>query len=304
MDLSTSIAGIPLEHPIMNAAGTCRLVEEVIDLSNSAVSAIMVGSITKEPREGNSGNVYHYDDVRMYSINSLGMPNRGAQYYRENLAAMVKIAHDKGKPLFVSVAGFTPEEYAELAELAFAAGVDLVELNMGCPNVWQSGKQKRIACFEKSLVGEILLRVEKSVGLEAKVAVKVSPFSDPVALDSVAEVIGSAKLVKVVSGINTFPNACAYDGKNPRITPADGFEGFGGPAMKPIGLGQIRQLRKALPESVQLIGVGGVTVGQDVLEYLQSGAVAVQVATAFMQREKVVFSALLDELIDLSEDNS
>lgn len=298
MELQTEVAGIRLEHPLMNAAGTCRLLEEVKELSRSASAAVMVGSITVEPRTGNTGDVYWAGP--MFSLNSLGLPNRGAPYYREAIPKMVAVAHGEGKPLFVSVAGFSREEYAGLAELAFDGGADLVELNLGCPNVWQGSAQKRIACFDPALVAEILHRVEKRVGVDAKVSIKISPVSDPFVLAGLARVIGASKVVKVVTAVNTFPNAFSYNGAKPRITPGGGLAGFAGPAMKPIGLGQVRQLREFLPERIQIIGVGGITHGKDIQEYQESGAVAVQVATTYLERHEQVFGSLLGELLEVA----
>lgn len=277
----------------MNAAGTCKILEDVEKLSRSASAAIMVGSITVKPRTGNSGDVYWAGS--MFSLNSLGLPNRGALYYREVLPEMVAVAHSEGKPLFVSVAGFSPEEYADLAELAFRGEVDIVELNLGCPNVWQGSTQKRIACFDPAIVAEVLRCVEEKVGADAKVSIKISPFSDPFALAEVAQVIGASKLAKAVTTVNTFPNAFSYNGAKPRITPGGGLAGF---AMKPICLGQIRQLRGLLPEHIQIIGVGGITHGEDIREYRESGAVATQVATAYLERHEQVFSSLLDEFLE------
>ncbi|MEX2029026.1 MAG: tRNA-dihydrouridine synthase [Candidatus Paceibacterota bacterium] len=299
MQLQTEVAGLRLEHPLMNAAGTCKMLEEVEKLSRSASAAIMVGSITVEARTGNSGDVYWAGP--MFSLNSLGLPNRGAPYYREMIPKMVAVAHGEGKPLFVSVAGFSPEEYANLAELSFDGGADLVELNLGCPNVWQDSTQKRIACFDPALVAEVLRLVEERVGADAKVSVKISPFSDPFALTEVAQIFDASKLAKVVTTVNTFPNAFSYNGTKPRITPGGGLAGFAGPAMKPIGLGQVRQLRSILPEHIQIIGVGGITHGEDIREYQESGAVATQVATAYLERHEQVFSSLLGELLEVSE---
>lgn len=297
MELQTSVAGIQLEHPLMNAAGTCKMIEDVERLSRSATAAIMVGSITMEPRTGNSGDVYWAGP--MFSLNSLGLPNRGAEYYSKAPPEMVRIAHDSGKPLLVSVAGFAPSEYAELASLAVWGGADLVELNLGCPNVWHDGAQKRIACFDAELVDQIQERVLERVGSDAKIAVKISPFSDPFALAEVARVIGESKMVKVVTTVNTFPNTFSFNGEKPRITPGGGLAGFAGPAMKPIGLGQVRQLRGLLPNSIEIIGAGGITQGGDIREYRQSGAVAVQVATAYLERHEQVFSTLLGELLEI-----
>src|SRR3989344_4134259 len=296
MELQTEVAGIRLEHPLMNAAGTCKMLEDVKELSRSATAAVMVGSITVEPRTGNAGDVYWAGP--MFSLNSLGLPNRGAPYYREVLPEMVAVAHGEGKPLFVSVAGFSPEEYTDLAELAFRGGADLVGLNLGCSNVWQGSGQKRIACFDPALVAEVLRLVEERVGADAKVSVKISPFSDPFALAEVAQVIGASKVAKAVTTVNTFPNAFSYNGTKPRIAPGGGLAGLAGPAMKQIGLGQVRQLRSLLPEHIQIIGVGGITRGLDIREYLDSGAVATQVATAYLDQHEKVFFSLLDQLLE------
>lgn len=296
MRLQTTVAGIQLEHPLMNGAGTCKMLEDVQKLSRSASAAIMVGSITVEPRTGNAGDVYWAGP--MFSLNSLGLPNRGAQYYKEVLPEMVAVAHGEGKPLFVSVAGFTPEEYTDLTELALVGGADLVEINLGCPNVWQGSTQKRIACFDSALVGDILRRVEKRVGVDGKISLKISPFSDPFALVELAQVIVASKVPKAVTTVNTFPNAFDFNGLKPRITPGGGLAGLAGAAMKPIGLGQVRQLWSFLPSSIEIIGVGGVTHGVDIREYRESGAVVVQVATAYLERHEQVFSTLLVELLN------
>lgn len=279
----------------MNAAGTCKLLEDVERLARSATAAIMVGSITKEPRTGNEGDVYWAGPT--YSLNSLGLPNRGAEYYAKVIPEMVRIAHGAGKPLFVSVAGFTPDEYADLASLALWKGADLIELNLGCPNVWHGKAQKRIACFDPELVDQIQERVEERVGVEARIAEKISPFSDPFSLVAIAAVIGSSKLPKAVTTTNTFANAFAWNGAKPRITPGGGLAGFAGPAMKPIGLGQVKQLRALLPDSIKIMGVGGIGEGKDILEYRGCGADAVQVGTAYLEKGENVFSTLLSDIV-------
>lgn len=294
-----NLAGIQLEHFIMNGAGTCKTLdgpEGVKRLVKSNISAVMVGSFTLEKRTGNSGNVY---DGRkgLFSLNSMGLPNPGEYYYREHIPEMVKAAHKNGKSLFTSVAGFTPEQYAELSFLSLEGGADLVELNLSCPNVWQDGQQKHIACFDPPLVEEILRCVEERVGQKAKISVKLSPFSNPSNLQEVAQVIGRSKLVKAVVSMNTFPNAFAYnESGKPLITPGGGLSGLAGPAIKPIGLGQIKQLRAFLPDRIDLIGVGGIVTAEDILDYLRAGAKAVQVATIFLDRGVEIFTEFLFDL--------
>ncbi|MDO8663793.1 MAG: dihydroorotate dehydrogenase [Candidatus Wildermuthbacteria bacterium] len=285
------------DNLLMNAAGTCKKIDEVKELARAPTAAVVVGSITIEQRSGNEGEVF-CPFPGLYTLNSLGLPNPGAPYYWQNIPEMVEIAHKAGKPLFVSVAGFTPSEYAVLAKLVLGRGADLVELNLGCPNIWQGNQQKRIASFDPELVRAILQCVQEEIGPEANVAVKLSPFSDPFALGEVAKVIGQSRLVKVVTASNTFPNALVLDGRGkPRITPGGGLAGLGGPAMKPINLGQVRQLRSLLPERIHIIGVGGIERGGDVFDYEKVGVAAVQIATILFERGPRVFEDLLIQLM-------
>lgn len=285
---ATSVAGVALEHALVNAAGTAKSRDDVARLARSPVAAITLGSITKAPRDGNAGEVYA--SRRGYAVNALGMPNRGAGFYADALPELVGLAHDGGKPLIVSVAGFSPDEYGELAAVADAGGADLIELNLGCPNVWDGGEQKRIMSFDPELVARSL---RAAAGTRAPVGVKLSPLSDPVLLGEVAAAIAEAGGRFVVS-CNTFPNGLVLrpDGR-PAIDV--GFGGVSGAAMKPIALGQVSQLRAILPSDVDVVGCGGVRTGEDVGELLAAGAAAVGLATAFWDagEDPGVFADLL-----------
>ncbi len=305
----SALAGVALEHPVMNAAGTCKSVEDVDAFARSAVAAIVVGSITRQPRTGNAGNVYW--PGRIYSINTLGLPNRGLDYYGVHLPRMVDQAHEAGKPLIVSVAGFDVGEYAEIAEVVAGTGVDLIELNLACPNVWDGGAQKRIACFDPdqtaavcTAVGDALLaRAAGDPARRVPYGVKISPFSDPAALAelaaALAEPAGRPGGPRFVTAVNTFPNALVIDADNRPVVDVE-LAGMSGPALKPVGLGQVRQLRRLLPDIVDVVGAGGVGEGRDVAEYLRAGAVAVQAATAFWNRgeDPSVFGSILAGWID------
>jgi dihydroorotate dehydrogenase len=269
-----SVAGVALEHPVLNAAGTAKSLDDVTRLARSPVAAVTVGSITKEPRDGNAGEVYVSRSG--YAVNALGMPNRGAAFYRDALPEFAGVARAAGKPLAVSVAGFSTEEYGELAHLAGGSGADLVELNLGCPNVWDDGRQKRIMSFDPELVSGA---VRAAAGAGAPVGIKLSPLSDPVLLAEVAAAAVEAGTAYIVS-CNTFPNGLALrpDG---RAAVDVGYGGVSGGAMKPIALGQVAQLRALLPDGVDVVGCGGVRTGDDVRDLLTAGAAAVGLATAF-----------------------
>ena len=258
----------------------------------------MLGSITVAAREGNAGEVYHSASGR-YALNALGMPNRGQAFYAEHLPAMATMTFRERKPLGVSVAGFSPAEYAQLTATAANGGADLIELNLGCPNIWQGSAQKRIASFDLPLCAQIIAEARLALdgtGRTVALGVKLSPFSDPTALAEIAGMLARAP-IEFVCTCNTFPNAVALDAQaRPQISV--GLAGMSGPALLPVALGQLTQLRAALPEDLALIGAGGVSRGQDILAHRQAGARAVQVATAFWDRgeDPGVFSDLLADL--------
>lgn len=295
------LAGVPLEHPLMNAAGTCKTVDDVARLARSAVAAVVVGSITAEPRAGNSGDVYWAGPG--WSLNSLGLPNRGAGDLRRELPRMVELTREAGKPLVVSVAGFSVDEYARLADAA--ARADLVEVNLGCPNVWDGGEQKRIACFDPDQTERVCRATHEALApAGTPFGVKVSPFSDPAALaalgDRLAKLSGDLDTFRFVTAVNTFPNGFQLDAAGRPVVDV-GFAGVSGAALKPIGLGQVRRLRALLPPTVDVIGVGGVVNGGDVHDYLAVGAAAVQSATAFWNagEDPRAYGEILTGYIDL-----
>lgn len=286
-----NIAGIHLEAPVMNGAGPVKLPEHVLELARSDAAAIILGSITVEERLGNSGTTYFTDSNKGFSLNSKGLPNPGLVYYEKHLPEMVHIAHDHGKPFIVSAAGFSPEEYARISQVIMSSGADGQELNLGCPNVWgKDGKQKRIASFDQDLVGETLRRVEEAVGHAGWTSVKLSPFSDPTALEAIAYILSHSRLVKAVTSTNTFPNAFFFNDKEkPAIDPGGGLAGMAGEAIKPIGLGQVKQLRTTLPPTIAVIGVGGISTRRDVEDYLYVGASATQITTAYINFGPSIF---------------
>ncbi|MBU2530625.1 MAG: dihydroorotate dehydrogenase [Elusimicrobia bacterium] len=301
-EFHTIVAGIRLEHPLMNAAGTCKLVEEVETLARTATAAIEVGSITVEEREGNVGETYWSGNF--FSLNSRGLPNPGLSYYRRYLSLMVAIARNSNKPLFVSVVGFSPDEYAFLTELVFQKSADLVTLNLGCSNIWENGEQKRIPGFDSRLTAEILRCVKEKVGKEAKLAVKLPPFSNPRNLKEIAQVIIRSEIIKAVTTSDTFPNALSFNEKGEsRIVPGSGLAALGGSALNPIALGQIKQFRDILPKHIDVVGVGGVTTGRDIVDFRRAGANVVQVATAILNKDpRRVFDRLLIEFSEVMKE--
>jgi dihydroorotate dehydrogenase (fumarate) len=300
------------DHPIINAAGTCKTLKNVEKLAVSAVAVIVVGSGTEQGLLGNSGNVWHHE-MPHNTINSLGLNNPGERYYDQNLSEMTRIAHDHGKAIIYSAAANTPAQFHSATQMALSHGVDFVEQNLGCPNKWREGKQGQIFSFDFGVTRAILdLFTPAEL---TRCGIKVSPYSDPTMRDRlVDEVLIHYPGLAFLTSSNTFPNGFAFqDNWRPAIDSPDvpmGFGGLAGPGFKEFVLGQNRQLLAAIDKheslrNLHLIGIGGANSGRAVLEHCRCGiggrgATLVGVASEYLKAEDPqVFSRMLTEYVGL-----
>ncbi|MDB5167632.1 MAG: dihydroorotate oxidase [Candidatus Saccharibacteria bacterium] len=272
------IGTVTVEPAVMNGAcNIAKTIDDVKEYAKTSVGAITVGSITVQPRDGNAEPRWFVGDG--YALNSFGMPNGGIEFYRENLPEMIHLAHDADKKLSLSIAGFSTDEYVQLASMAESAKVDLLELNLGCPNISVDGVQKPIVSFDREKMIEIINAV--SAVTVIPLMVKLSPYSNPAELKLVADVLTKSNKVSAVVTSNSFPNSTMnVDGK-PVIVAE--YAGFTGHSFLPIGLGQVKQFRSILPESIQVIGAGGIETKADVELYKQVGASGVQATTLIVR---------------------
>ncbi len=287
--MKTKVAGLTLQNNLMNAAYIgSKATEDIQELIDSDCGAIVVGSITVQPRQKNPGQSYwrHKEDI--YSLNSYGMPNGGFAYFQDKLPKIVTSAHMKHKPVIVNVAGFSNQEFVQLIDLAQNSGADMVELNLGCPNVWSNGQQKSILSYHPALIKELLQYIKKSK-VRIKIAVKISPLP-PDTLREVADAIAQSKIVDVVVATNSYPNASVSSGT--KVGDEEDLAGMTGRALKPISLGVVKQLHGLLPNNIDIIGCGGISSLNDVSDYLSAGAKAVQIATALVNEGPDIFRAL------------
>lgn len=272
------LGGVSMQAPVMNAAcSVAKSVDDVKALASTGVGMVLVGSITVAPRSGNPEPRWYAGDG--FALNSFGMPNEGLEFYKATLPEMINIVHEAGKKFALSVAGFNTAEYVALAQMADTAGVDLLELNFGCPNVSIEGKQKPIVSFDTESLSEIIAAVNEVTNVP--LMVKVSPYSNPAELIRVAEVINQSKNVAAVVTTNTFPNGYLSEDGNPVL--ANTFGGVSGAAMKVISLGQVRQFRAALDDAIAVVGVGGIETAEDAQQYFDAGAEVVQCATLIVR---------------------
>lgn len=293
---------IDTTFPVMNAAGWCKTVEDIARLARTPIPVIIVGSYTVEERAGNPGNTFANGGD--WALNSIGLKNLGLPYLEARGAEMVRIAHDAGKLIVLSIAGSSPQEYARLATLARKLGFDGVEVNGGCPNQVDGGLRKRILTFNKDGADEVLglvqtrLRVRDADVHRPFVTFKVSVISDPYYIMQLAAIVKHHNVHAVVT-CNTFPNALLYkDDGTPMIDTPDktGWAGLSGPCIKAIALGQVNQWRKALPDPIDVWGTGAVKNGGDVHDMESAGASLVQVGMHYMLHGEKVFGEIALQL--------
>lgn len=302
IDLSRIVVG--------NAAGTVKTMEDVLTMCRSgAANRITVGSITMEPRDGNAGEVYYYDERTRTSINALGIPGIGLERYGEALTYMVSAAHNNGKELWVSVAGFSPNDFSQLTLSCISCGVDGIELNLGCPNIHDKGERKPIFSYSPDLTANVL-GVLWGPWSTRKLGIKISPVPDDT-LPDLARVIVESGIVTEIVAVNTLPNQTMEkeDGSQAlNFIPPGGSEkihvgGLAGAPLFPEMLRVVRKLRELLPSQIRVIAVGGIFSGADALEPLQLGAAGFECATAYLTHgtpNPRVFSDIVGELAELA----
>jgi len=280
MDLSVTIGDARFPNPIMVASGTfgyAREMENVLDLKR--VGGIVPKTITLHPRKGNAPP--RTAETSAGLLNSIGLDNDGVDAF---LAGHIPFLVEIGAPIVVSIAGKTVEEFAELARrLDGRPGITALELNVSCPNV--SGGVDFGA--DAQMCHRVVRAVRGATNLP--IFVKLTPnVTDIVSIGLAAEQAGADAL----TAINTcLGMAVDWRRRVPRLGNVLG--GLSGPAIKPIALRAVYQLKQAV--SIPVIGVGGIATVDDCMEFFVVGACAVQIGTASFYRPTAVID-ILDRL--------
>ena len=289
-DLSVDLSGLKLKTPFFNASGPlCTTLEELEALGLSRAGAILSKSCTLELRDGNQSP--RYVDFDGGSINSMGLPNLGYKAYESFFNQLVRFE----KPIFCSVSGLSiSDNQTILKSLASHSHLNAVELNLSCPNV--IGKPQ-IAYDPETAQKMIKMARETFPGI---LGVKLPPYFDFSHFETMAQILSQSG-IQFITCINSPGNGLVIDpiSETTLIHPKGGFGGIGGKGVKPFGLSNVRKFRELLPQSIQIIGVGGIFTGMDVFEYILCGADAVQIGTAFMQQGPDIYQRIEAELNDV-----
>ena len=264
VSIKTRLSGIELDNPIIPASGTFAFGEEFKSLYDlNILGSISFKGTTVEPREGNA--LPRIAECPMGMLNSVGLQNPGVKVVvEEELPALKKIFH---KPLIANISGFSFEEFSILAEeMDKVENVGLLEVNISCPNVHNGGM-----AFGTDVknVAEVCKRVKEKT--KKPVYMKLSPnVTDITEMAKAAEAAGADG----ISLINTLLGM-RIDIKRRRPVLANKVGGYSGPAVFPIALRMVYQVRKAV--QIPIIGMGGIASAEDVIEMMMAGASAVEI---------------------------
>ena len=265
IDMRVNIAGVPFKNPVIAASGSFGFGREFgkfYDLSR--LGGISVKGLSLKPRQGNP--VPRIAEASSGMLNSVGLQNPGVEeFIREEIPFLRE--HDT--VVIANIFGNAVEDYCEMARVLDGQDVDMLEMNISCPNVKQGG-----AAFgsQPESVLEITKRVRECT--QKPLIVKLTPnVSDIAAVAAAAEQGGA----DAVSLINTLLGM-KIDIRTRRPVLANNTGGLSGPAIKPVAVRMVYQAAQAV--SIPVIGLGGIMNGEDAVEFLLAGASAVQVGTA------------------------
>lgn len=267
MNLRVNVAGIELETPVLIASGIFGYGREYEALASvEGVGGVMLKTVTLEPRAGNAP-ACRTVETPSGMLNSIGLENVGLEaFVREKLPQ----ARELSTKLFVSIAGFTSEEFGQLAQrLDGEAGISALELNISCPNVEKGGLM--FGC-DPDAAAQVVACCRQATKLP--LIPKLTPnITDITVVARACEAAGAdaISLINTISGM-----AINVQTRRPRL--GNDFGGLSGPAIRPAAVLRVFQVARAV--KLPVIGMGGIWDAEDALEFILAGATAVAVGTA------------------------
>lgn len=276
--LTLEIAGLKLQNPTMLASGILGLSATPLErIVEGGAAAVVTKSVGLNPRIGYANPTIVQTECGV--INAMGLPNPGIDAFATEIQEMKKL----GVPIIVSIYGFSPGEFAETATRAIEAGADAVELNLSCPHVKKTGAEIGV---NPQLAAEVVKKVKDKV--DAPVFAKLTPNTVDITKLAIAVEKAGAD---AVTAINTV-RAMAIDIETAKPILANKFGGLSGPAIKPIAVRCVYEIYREV--RVPIIGCGGITSWQDVVEFLLAGASAIQIGTAIAFRGLQIFAQIVE----------
>ena len=262
---SVNLAGVELKNPVMTASGTFGSSGEYGEFYDlGELGAIVTKGVANVPWPGNP--VPRIAETKSGMLNAIGLQNPGIDVFIERDIPLLKQYDTK---IIVNVCGRTVEDYCEVVERLSDQPVDLLEINVSCPNVKEGG----IAFGQKP---EALEAITKEVKRRAKqpVIMKLSPNVTDIGEMARAAEAGGADVLSLINTIT----GMKIDIHKRTFALANKTGGLSGPAVKPVAVRMVYQAAQAV--SLPIIGMGGIMNGEDAIEFILAGATAVSVGTA------------------------
>lgn len=265
MNTKVNLAGVELKNPVMTASGTFGSgaeYSEFVDLN--CLGAVVTKGVANVPWPGNP--TPRIAEVYGGMLNAIGLQNPGIDVFVKRDIPFLKQYDTK---IIVNVCGKTTEDYIEVVERLGDEPVDLLEINISCPNVKEGG----IAFGQDPKAVEAITREVKKYAKQP-VIMKLSPNVTDITVMAKAAEAGGAD---VLSLINTL-TGMKIDINRRAFAIANKTGGMSGPAVKPVAVRMVYQVANAV--SLPIIGMGGIATAEDALEFIMAGATAVSVGTA------------------------
>lgn len=265
VNLKVNIAGVEFKNPITVASGTFGSGEEYSEFVKlSDLGAVTTKGVSAEPWEGN--DTPRVAETPAGMLNAIGLQNPGADLF---IKRDVPFLRSRNAKIIVNVCGHTIKEYIECVKMLNEADIDMIELNISCPNVSKGG----IAFgTNPRMVKKITKKVKRAS--EHPVVVKLSPNVTDITETAKAAEKGGADAVSL---INTF-TGMKIDIDKQNFFLANRTGGLSGPAVHPIAVRMIHDVAQAV--DIPIIGMGGVMNAEDAIEMILAGATMVAVGTA------------------------
>ncbi|MGN0361309.1 MAG: dihydroorotate dehydrogenase [Bilifractor sp.] len=263
--LCVNIAGVELKNPVMTASGTFGSGEEYSELVDlNRLGAVVTKGVANVPWPGNP--TPRIAEVYGGMLNAIGLQNPGIDVFCKQDIPFLKKFDTK---IIVNVCGHSVEEYTEVVERLAEEPVDMLEINISCPNVKEGG----IAFGTNPKVAERITKACKDAAKQP-VIMKLSPNVTDISEMARAVEAGGADAVSLINTLT----GMKIDVNRRKFVLANKTGGMSGPAVKPVALRMVYEAAHAI--SLPVIGMGGIATAEDALEFILAGATAVSVGTA------------------------
>lgn len=263
-DLHVNVAGVAFNNPLIAASGTFGFGREYAEFYPlSTLGGISSKGITLKARPGNPAP--RIAEAPGGMLNAVGLQNPGVDHFiREDLPWL----REQGTRIIANIAGNTPEDYCAMAEKLNDTDVDMIELNISCPNVKQGGVQFGTTCAGVSGITKAV-RAHCKKPLMVKLSPNVTDISE-MALAAESEGADAISMINTLTGMR-------IDIRTRRPIIHNNTGGFSGPALLPIAVRMVWQTYQKV--KIPIVGLGGISTWQDAVEMLLAGATALQIGT-------------------------